>query len=138
MPSVPCRKRQAVNVHHSTWRRLDRWPCCPWSTRDSRYLPHSFQGSFFPGNHQKPEETGGLSKRTMVDKNGESTPREMGLISRLQVVRGVSPFSGHPDHFSGHPGDPQVLVKLAMACHGHGYEGGFWVVSFWFSWCPRE
>ena len=41
-------------------------------------LVHSFQGSFFSGNHQKP--TGNSSrflKKTMVEKNGEATPRVM-------------------------------------------------------------
>ena len=40
------------------------------------YLLHSFQGSFFLENLRKPTENGWFLKRTMVEKNGESTPRK--------------------------------------------------------------
>ena len=36
---------------------------------------HSFQGSFVSGNHQKPRRNSRFLKRTMVETNGESTPR---------------------------------------------------------------
>ena len=42
-----------------------------------RDLPHSFQGSFFLENLRKPMENGGSLKTMMVEKNGESTPRNM-------------------------------------------------------------
>ena len=37
-------------------------------------IPHSFQESFFSGNHQTPRGNKRFLKRTMVEKNGESTP----------------------------------------------------------------
>ena len=46
---------------------------------------HSFRGSFFSGNHQNPRNNKFL-KRTMVEKNGESTP---GIV-----------FSGLDVHFT--------------------------------------
>ena len=46
---------------------------CPVSRGTFQF--HSFQGSFFSGNHQKPRGNSWFLKRTMVEKNGESTPR---------------------------------------------------------------
>ena len=55
------------------------------------YLPHSFQGSFFLENLQKPRENGCFVKRTMVEKNGESTPRKLDepMCCLRQVVAGT-------------------------------------------------
>ena len=39
------------------------------------HAPHSFQGPFFSGNHQKPRGNSRFLKRTMVEQNGESPPR---------------------------------------------------------------
>ena len=44
------------------------------------YLSHFFQGSFFSGNHPNPRGNGWFLKRTMVEKNGESTPRHAGPV----------------------------------------------------------
>ena len=41
------------------------------------YFSHSFQGSFFLENLRKPRDNGQLLERTMVGKNGESTPRAL-------------------------------------------------------------
>ena len=49
----------------------------PQPRRKSRatFLPHSFQGSFFSGNHQKPRETAVFFvKRTRIEKNGTWNP----------------------------------------------------------------
>ena len=39
------------------------------------YLPHSFQGSFFLNNLNKPRGNGQFLNRTRVEKNGEAHPR---------------------------------------------------------------
>ena len=46
------------------------------------YLPDSFQASFFSGNHQTPRGNNRFLKRTMVEKNGGSTPR---LVASLRT-----------------------------------------------------
>ena len=52
----------------------------------STFHVHSFQESVFLGHHQRPRENGWLLKITMVENNGESTPRTMGgdgMVSSL-------------------------------------------------------
>ena len=54
------------------------------------YLPHSFQGSFFSGNHQTPSRNRRFLKRTMVKQNGEATPRMSVVLSRPQISKPAS------------------------------------------------
>ena len=72
---------------------VEVWHACSrlWQLNmchQSGYLPHSFEGSFFSGNHQKPKGTSRLWKITMTEKNGESTPRiRFSCITRLRVTQ---------------------------------------------------
>ena len=52
---------------------------------------HSFQASFFLQNHPKPWENSWFWKRTMVEKNGESTPFKVHL-QRAQKSQKVLVF----------------------------------------------
>ena len=48
-----------------------------------RYLPYSFQGSFFLDNLLKSRENGRFLERMTVENNGKSTPRKLaGAIGR--------------------------------------------------------
>ena len=47
--------------------------------------PHSFQGSFFPENHQSPSGNSWVLKRTMVEKIGEST-RSLRIWNELRTL----------------------------------------------------
>ena len=64
---------------------------------------HSFQGSFFSGNHQEGKPL--VLKRTMVEKNGESTPRvsvKMGVFFDLEPVSWILQGNqGNKIHFVG-------------------------------------
>ena len=66
---------RVTNTSDSTTRVLERsplWLCFGNSSRGTFQI-HSFQGSFFSGNHQKPrlETDPVFGKRTMVEKNGQ-------------------------------------------------------------------
>ena len=43
------------------------------------------RGAFFSGNHQTPRRNGRFLKRTMVEKNGESTPGTLVRLSRMKL-----------------------------------------------------
>ena len=67
------------------------------------------KGSFFSGNHQNHRANGWFLKRTMVENNGESTPRMRRIIVSMGMGQNDSPGIG-----------PQVLVHVST-CQGNPF-----------------
>ena len=87
--AYPCRFQK--NTLDSPTELFDQNPLSKKVVKNSRDLPHSFQGSFFSGNHQNRRGSSRFLKRRLVEKNGESTPRRthcsgLGLEAARRVV----------------------------------------------------
>ena len=104
------------------------------STRFSRYLSHSFQGSFFPENLQKPGETGKITRQDKWGKKGwnfssAAKPFARKSIRSTREIAGV----GVPSH----PGqlryvDPLVGlvvpgVSFRPFTHEFGHDPLIWL-----------
>ena len=78
---------------------------------------HSFQGSFLLENHQKPWRNSWCLKRTMAEKNGESTPR-------------ITHFRSSGSLHKKGPGKLHVHAELSNALLiNHQGSSGLWAHS---------